>query len=192
MQHTNEQDFTIDFSSINNDPKFSKLNKALGGSASFGSQTSFNQVCRSILAAWKQAFATPLGKTQKFSSFIKRISAGGPEIIKTPWGGVVVSKYEHPHVEKHLVIKQGGYLALEKHEKKIEDLEVQEGAGLLIYRHGSRPLDLSAKVLIPGAKAHFDPGFEHCIIGCEDLLVFETSEDPKGMDQDLIFIYTPA
>jgi hypothetical protein len=30
---------------------------------------------------------------------------------------------------------------------------------------------------------------EHCIIGAEDLLVFERSVDPKGMDQDLIFIY---
>jgi hypothetical protein len=32
---------------------------------------------------------------------------------------------------------------------------------------------------------------EHCIIGAEDLLVFERSVDPKGMDQDLIFIYEP-
>ena len=32
---------------------------------------------------------------------------------------------------------------------------------------------------------------EHCIIGTEDLLVFERSVDPKGMDQDLIFIYEP-
>jgi hypothetical protein len=30
---------------------------------------------------------------------------------------------------------------------------------------------------------------EHCIIGVEDVLVFERSIDPKGMDQDLIFIY---
>jgi hypothetical protein len=32
---------------------------------------------------------------------------------------------------------------------------------------------------------------EHCIIAAEDLLVFERSVDPKGMDQDLIFIYEP-
>jgi hypothetical protein len=32
---------------------------------------------------------------------------------------------------------------------------------------------------------------EHCIIGAEDLLVLERSVDPKGMDQDLIFIYEP-
>ncbi len=38
---------------------------------------------------------------------------------------------------------------------------------------------------------HLAPGQEHCLIGTEDLLVFERSTDPKGMDQDLIFIYEP-
>jgi hypothetical protein len=32
---------------------------------------------------------------------------------------------------------------------------------------------------------------EHCLIGTENLLVFERSTDPKGMDQDLVFIYEP-
>jgi hypothetical protein len=32
---------------------------------------------------------------------------------------------------------------------------------------------------------------EHCLIGTEDLLVFERSVDPKGMDKDLVFIYEP-
>ena len=35
------------------------------------------------------------------------------------------------------------------------------------------------------------PCEEHCIIGTEDLLIFERSLDPLGMDQDLLFIYTP-
>lgn len=39
---------------------------------------------------------------------------------------------------------------------------------------------------------HLKPGMEHCLIGTENLLVFERSIDPKGMDQDLIFIYEPA
>jgi hypothetical protein len=43
----------------------------------------------------------------------------------------------------------------------------------------------------PGDKFHFEPGMEHCVIGTEDLLIFEHSLDPKGMDQDLIFIYEP-
>jgi hypothetical protein len=32
---------------------------------------------------------------------------------------------------------------------------------------------------------------EHCIIGTENLLVFERSVDPKDMDQDLVLIYEP-
>jgi hypothetical protein len=32
---------------------------------------------------------------------------------------------------------------------------------------------------------------EHCLIGTENLIVFEISIDPKGMDQDLVFIYEP-
>ena len=47
------------------------------------------------------------------------------------------------------------------------------------------------EVLTAGKRLHFEPGMEHCIIGTENLLVFERSTDPKGMDQDLIFIYLP-
>jgi hypothetical protein len=50
---------------------------------------------------------------------------------------------------------------------------------------------LTAEPLGKGSKFHFKPGVEHCLIGTEDLLVFERSVDPKGMDQDLIFIYEP-
>jgi hypothetical protein len=32
---------------------------------------------------------------------------------------------------------------------------------------------------------------EHCLIGTENLLVFERSVDPKRMDKDLVFIYEP-
>lgn len=49
----------------------------------------------------------------------------------------------------------------------------------------------SRSSLAPGARFHFEPGMEHCLIGTEDLLVFERSTDPKGMDQDLVFIYEP-
>jgi hypothetical protein len=47
------------------------------------------------------------------------------------------------------------------------------------------------ETLGPGAEFHFEPGTEHCLIGTENLLVFERSVDPKGMDQDLVFIYEP-
>jgi hypothetical protein len=32
---------------------------------------------------------------------------------------------------------------------------------------------------------------EHCLIGTGNLLGFERSIDPKGMDRDLIFIFEP-
>ena len=58
------------------------------------------------------------------------------------------------------------------------------GAGLTRIRSRSR-------LLRRRGKYHLAPGQEHCLIGTEDLLVFERSIDPKGMDQDLIFIYEP-
>ena len=97
---------------------------------------------------------------------------------------------EHPRVEKFLVIQRGKYLALEKHEQKDERSEVKEGAGLILSRETtSEPLKID--ILSPGGQFHFEPGMEHCLIGTENLLVFECSIDPKGMDQDLIFIYEP-
>ena len=87
-------------------------------------------------------------------------------------------------------MRKGGYLALEMHEQKDERLEVREGAGLILWRPPNEQ-SLTVEVLQPGSQFHFQPGMEHCIIGAEDLLVFERSVDPKGMDQDLIFIYEP-
>jgi mannose-6-phosphate isomerase-like protein (cupin superfamily) len=103
---------------------------------------------------------------------------------------VIIVLHEHPRVEKYLVIRQGGYLALEMHEQKDEHLVVQEGAGLILSRSAAgQPLTVEA--LAPGNRFHFEPGMEHCMIGTENLLVFERSVDPKGMDQDLVFIYEP-
>ena len=102
----------------------------------------------------------------------------------------MITLHEHPRVEKFLVVRKGGYLALEKHDEKDERLEVKEGAGLVLWRRGpNEPLTVEA--LNRGAQFHFEPGMEHCLIGTENLLVFERSTDPKGMDQDLIFIYEP-
>lgn len=103
---------------------------------------------------------------------------------------MVITLHEPPRVEKYLVIRQGGYLALETHKEKDERLEVKEGAGLLLSRSaGDEPVLVQA--LAPGDQFHFEPGMEHCFIGAENLPVFERSIDPKGMDRDLIFIYEP-
>jgi hypothetical protein len=68
-------------------------------------------------------------------------------------------------------------------------LVIRKGGSWLSRRTNKRPLTVEA--LAPGDRFHFEPGMEHCIIGTENLLVFERSVDPKGMDQDLVFIYEP-
>jgi mannose-6-phosphate isomerase-like protein (cupin superfamily) len=103
---------------------------------------------------------------------------------------MVIEWHEHPHVEKYLAIRKGAYLALETHEEKDEHLEVKEGAGLILWRRVPNQA-LTVEALAPGDQFHFEPGMEHCLIGTENLLVFERSVDPKGMDQDLVFIYEP-
>jgi hypothetical protein len=91
---------------------------------------------------------------------------------------VVIVLHEHPRVEKYLVIRQGGYLALETHEQKDEHLEVKEGAGLILSRRAaSQPLTVQA--IAPGDRFHFEQGMEHCLIGTENILVLERSNENK-------------
>ena len=88
------------------------------------------------------------------------------------------------------MIREGSYLALEKHEHKDERLEVKEGAGLILWRRmADQPLGVQP--LAPGDEFHLEHGKEHCVIATENLLVFDRSLDPMGMDQDVIFIYEP-
>lgn len=166
--------------------------RQLHGREQIDSPASFNEFCQKACAAWQQAFPEGVGATSpQFGELLDQIAAGADEVILTGWGGVVITFHEPPRVEKFLVVRQNGYLALEKHEEKDEHLEVREGAGLILWRRqDSAPLTL--EVLSPGRRFHLPPGREHCLIGTEDLLVFERSTDPKGMDQDLIFIYEPA
>ena len=167
------------------------LAQALGTLPSIDSQSAFNGYCQEACRLWGQYFPEGRGTTSgRFRELLGRVDAGGEGVIPTPWGGVVVTRHAPPQVEKYLVIHQGGYLALETHSQKLEHLEVQEGAGLILWRSEADHA-LAVQELKPGETFDFRPGMEHCIIGTEDLLVFETSSDPKGMDQDLIFIYTP-
>jgi len=171
------------------------LQRELRGLGGFNSTVSFNAWCRGAIGAWERVFPEGLGETSQLSDVLAGIDRGesdraGLLPIKTPWGGVSILIHEPPHIEKYLAIRAGGYLAFETHERKEEHLRVMEGAGLLIYRD-ARDEPLQLKVLVPGVEARFAPGQEHCIIGTESLLVYETSEDHKGMDKDLIFIFLP-
>ena len=183
--------FDLNHEKLAADARFAAIASELSTQARIESRPSFNRYCREACQLWNKYFGDGVGKTSTlFSALLDRIDEGKGEVIKTPWGGVAIELHEPPRVEKYLVICKGGYLALETHEQKDERLEVKEGAGLILSRRAAdQPLTVEA--LAPGDQFHFEPGMEHCIIGTENLLVFERSIDPKGMDQDLVFIYEP-
>jgi hypothetical protein len=182
--------FDLDHANLAADPPFAKIAQKLSALSPINSRESFNRYCREACRLWNDAFPNGIGETEQFAKLLHRIEHANDGVIRTGWGGVVITMHEHPRVEKYLVIRKGGYLALEIHEQKDERLEIREGAGLILWRPPNER-SLTVEMLRPGAEFHFEPGMDHCLIGTEDLLVFERSVDPKGMDQDLIFIYEP-
>lgn len=184
-------EFFLNHERLAADPRFAGIARELEALGPIGSRDSFNRYCREACRLWNTTFPGDVGSVSgHFTELLQRINLGGGDVIQTPWGGVAIERHEHPEVEKYLVIRKGGYLALETHEEKDENLEVAEGAGLILSQEtAGGPLNVIP--LAPGARFHYEPGFVHCLIGTEDLLVFEQSDDPKGMDQDLVFIYEP-
>ena len=182
---------TYETFSLPDDPGADRLISEARTLKQIESTESFNKYCRGMCRLWQKNFPEGKGGTSsKFIDLQKRIADGGENIIQTSWGGVVVTRHEPPEVEKYLVVRKNGYLALEKHEEKNEFLEVMEGAGCILLRKEPGET-LAAEQLLPGKHFHLSPGQEHCVIGTENLLILERSIDPKGMDQDLIFIFTP-
>ncbi len=183
--------FDLNHDGLASDPTFASFAGGLSTQSRIDSREAFNRYCRNACLLWSKHFRhAPVRTSARFVELLERIEQRGEGIIQTPWGGVVIVLHAHPRVEKYLVIRKGGYLALETHQQKDEHLEVQEGAGLILWRKAAgQPLTVQA--LAPGDQFHFGPGMEHCLIGTENLLVFEQSVDPKGMDQDLVFIYEP-
>jgi hypothetical protein len=184
--------FELNHAKLASDLRYSEIGAALSEFSPIDSEEAFNAYCREACQIWSGHFRKPVGQTShRFTDLLERVERRSQNVIKTDWGGVVVTLHEPPRVEKFLVIRKEGYLALERHEEKDERLEVTEGAGLVLWRRPDER-SLTVEVLKAGAQFHFEPGMEHCLIGTEDLLVFERSIDPKGMDQDLIFIYEPV
>lgn len=183
--------FELNHEKLAADPRFAEIATALSELSPIDSEETFNGYCREACRLWTDHFRNPVGKiSPQFLEHLEKIERRSQGVIKTGWGGVVITLHEHPRVEKFLVIREGAYLALEMHEEKDERLEVKEGAGLILWRRAAKQ-PLFVEPLISGAAFHLKPGIEHCLIGTENLLVFERSTDPKGMDQDLIFIYEP-
>ncbi|MCA9374061.1 MAG: hypothetical protein R3B71_04645 [Candidatus Gracilibacteria bacterium] len=152
----------------------------------FSTEDEFNLFCKKVLEAWPQANEHGVNK---FNEYLEGIEEKKENTISTPWGGVFITKHEHPLVEKFLVVKGGHYLSFEKHDEKEEHLEVFEGEGVLLQRKGD---GIAVRRLYPGVEADFAPGEEHCIIAPKDLLIFEKSLDHKGMDKDLVFLFNPS
>ena len=149
----------------------------------------YRAYCHGVVEAWRK-LAAQVPSMPTFSSHRAAIERGGLEVIQTGWGGVNITKHEHPQVEKFLVVDSGKFLAFEKHEEKLETLNGREGYGILVFRPEGES-KLVAELIEPGWSRTLKPGQEHTIIALTDLLVFESSVDPKGMDQDLIFIFMP-
>lgn len=158
-------------------------------SPDFSSEAAYRAYCHGACEDFRK-LAQALPKTPTFSTHREAIAAGGSSVIQTGWGGVHITKHEHPNVEKFLVVDAGKFLAFEKHEQKVETLHGKEGYGILVYRP-TGATELVAETIRPGWSRTLQPGQEHTIIALTNLLVFETSTDPKGMDQDLIFMYMP-
>ena len=182
--------YQLDYSIRSREPRFTRLAEALAASHScLDSQAKFNLFCRNAISLWSEHVNEKFALVQ-FQHYLAKAATSSPSSIPTSWGGVYILRHEHPEVEKFLVVKGGCYLAFEKHERKEEELLVKEGAGLLLYRKAGSA-GVRVLPLCPDTSCAFLPGEEHCVVGCQELLILEKSKDYKGMDKDLVFIFTP-
>ena len=120
--------FDLDHAKLAADPRFAEIAQELSALSPIKSRESFNRYCREGCRLWNEKFPDGIGETEQFAKLLDRIEHTNEGVIRTGWGGVVITLHEHPRVEKYLVVRKGGYLALEMHEQKDEQLEVREGA----------------------------------------------------------------
>lgn len=163
----------------------------------FTSAHHFNTYCKNITTS--NTPGPSAGEKFRSNRAIITSAKSNPEnapqnvIFSPPWGGVVVTRHEHPNVEKFLIIDAGKWLAYEWHAEKIETLKVEEGFGALIYTPDAKnPDSVNILELTPGVTITLQPHQKHSIIAINDLLVLEESVDSKGMDNDLNFDYHPS
>src|SRR4051812_24099346 len=111
--------FEIDLSPLLGDSRFAPFANALGPRRRIDSPSAFNHFCRSACEAWSRQFPKGVGQTSdQFEDLSQVIQTRAANTIPTGWGGVFVTLHEHPRVEKFLVVRRGGYLALEMHDQK--------------------------------------------------------------------------
>lgn len=159
------------------------------GTPDFSTRAGWLAYCNAAVEAYSE-MGEPSPNYYKFPRERHLISQQGEGVIPTSWGGVrvTVNDLATKRVEKFLVVDSGKFLAFEKHHEKSETLFHSEGVGILVFRaEGSTTLE--ARPVVEGFSITLWPGQEHCLISLHNLLVFESGVDPKGMDNDLIFIH---
>ncbi|MGZ5504064.1 MAG: hypothetical protein ACXWGY_05335 [Chthoniobacterales bacterium] len=118
--------FELNHAKLATDPRFEELAKNLAALSPIDSRASFNRYCREACRLWSGG----IGETSElFKKMLDRIEHTNDGVIRTSWGGVVITLHEPPRVEKYLVVRRGGYLALETHAQKDERLEVKKARG---------------------------------------------------------------
>lgn len=156
-------------------------------------EADFNSLCRQIISEGRRVVA-PAAAGDRFAEMLAKTLPTEPnKRIPTAWGGVYVVSYDTNSkvYDKYLVVRGGQYLSFEKHNEKTENLEVEEGTGVLLFRDRA-----SGKIAVrgfeKGARVTLNPGDEHCLIALSDMVVHERGVEPLGMDNDLVFIFRPA
>jgi len=120
--------FDLDHAKLAADPRFAGIAHELSALSPINSRESFNRYCREACRLWNVEFPDGIVKAKQFAKLLDRIEHTNDGVIRTGWGGVVIMLHEHPRVEKYLVVRKGGYLALETHEKKDEQKRAKESS----------------------------------------------------------------
>src|SRR4051812_7867311 len=95
--------FAVDHQKL--DSNYAGLGKRLAALGPIHSTETFNQYCRNACNVWREQFPTGIGATSpRFDELHRKIVSGDGLIIRTSWGGVVVTAHQPPRIEKFLVI----------------------------------------------------------------------------------------
>ncbi len=160
------------------------------GIPDFSTELGYRNYCSRACALFSERFGTTT-PSPEFTAERSQVHGKQEQLLfATTWGGVRVTLYDEKtkKVEKFLIVDSGSFLAYEKHDEKLETLYHRSGTGILVYTEDGDST-LRAVPVEPGFTITLNPGQKHCLISLDNLLVFESGTDPKGMDKDLVFIY---
>src|SRR5437870_931259 len=100
--------FELNHDKLAADPRFVEIARELDALSPIDSWGAFNRYCRTACRIWSEQFAGGIGRTsQKFEKLLNRVERGGDDVIKTGWGGVIITQRDDPRIEKFLVVRRG-------------------------------------------------------------------------------------